>query len=233
MADDKQQDESVASAARALADATAALTRLLGQQMGAVSDDVGHAVAVGLREASRGLETASDSISTAGRTADRRRERAEETRTELLDAAARVVARRGYEGASVGDLAGEAGYTKGALYSNFGSKEDLFLALAARELAAGRVAPVAGSPAPEVDQALLGLEVLAFLARSASARTSLAGPLAEALRTAAGSEEGGTPTPAQLDDAVARLAVALVGPLVERADASATGVTTRLLARGA
>jgi AcrR family transcriptional regulator len=232
MTDQKPQDESVASAARALADATAALTRLLGQQMGAVSDDVGHAVAVGLREASRGLETASDSLGSAGRTADRRRERAEETRTELLDAAARVVARRGYEGASVGDLAGEAGYTKGALYSNFGSKEDLFLALAARELAAGRVAPSPGAPGPEADQALLGLEILAFMARSASARSALHGPLSQALQVAAATD-GEPPTEAALDDAVRRLAVALVGPLVERADGSAAGVTARLLARGA
>ena len=55
--------DSVASAARALADATATLTRLLGVQVGAISDDVGGAVAVGLREASRGLKLASESLS--------------------------------------------------------------------------------------------------------------------------------------------------------------------------
>jgi AcrR family transcriptional regulator len=51
------------------------------------------------------------------------------TRAELLDAAARVFRRRGYEGASVAEIADAAGYSHGAVYSNFKSKEDLFLAL--------------------------------------------------------------------------------------------------------
>ena len=58
----------------------------------------------------------------------RRRPRAE-TRAALLDAAARVIARRGFHGASVEAVSGEAGFSTGALYSNFKSKEDLFLAL--------------------------------------------------------------------------------------------------------
>ena len=51
------------------------------------------------------------------------------TRERLLRAAAKVFARRGFHGASVEEIAREAGYTIGALYSNFGSKEDLYLAL--------------------------------------------------------------------------------------------------------
>jgi AcrR family transcriptional regulator len=47
----------------------------------------------------------------------------------LLDASERVFARRGYRGASLDEIAAEAGYSKGAVYSNFASKEDLFLAL--------------------------------------------------------------------------------------------------------
>jgi AcrR family transcriptional regulator len=58
----------------------------------------------------------------------RRRPRAE-TRRDLLDAAARVFARRGLHGASVEAVSEEAGFSRGALYSNFKSKEDLFLAL--------------------------------------------------------------------------------------------------------
>jgi AcrR family transcriptional regulator len=57
-----------------------------------------------------------------------RAERKAETREELLEAAARVFARKGYAGASVDDIAEEAGFTVGALYSNFASKQDLFLA---------------------------------------------------------------------------------------------------------
>jgi AcrR family transcriptional regulator len=58
-----------------------------------------------------------------------RSERQALTRAELLAAAARVFARRGYDGASVADVAEEAGYSHGAVYSNFDGKEDLFLAL--------------------------------------------------------------------------------------------------------
>lgn len=57
-----------------------------------------------------------------------------ETRRRLLEAARRVVAARGYHGASVDDIASEAGYSTGALYSNFDGKEDLFLALMEHEI---------------------------------------------------------------------------------------------------
>src|SRR5436305_3029120 len=51
------------------------------------------------------------------------------TREHLLEAAAIVFARNGYHGASLDEVAAAAGFTKGAVYSNFKSKEDLFLAL--------------------------------------------------------------------------------------------------------
>src|SRR3954468_11614897 len=56
-------------------------------------------------------------------------ERQARTREELLAAAARVFARSGYRAASVAEIADEAGYSHGAVYSNFAGKEDLFLAL--------------------------------------------------------------------------------------------------------
>lgn len=52
-----------------------------------------------------------------------------QTRQRLLAAARTVFARRGYHGASVEEIAAEAGFSTGALYSNFDGKEDLFLAL--------------------------------------------------------------------------------------------------------
>jgi AcrR family transcriptional regulator len=55
--------------------------------------------------------------------------RREQTRSHLLHAAGEVFARRGYHGASLDEVAAEAGFSKGAVYSNFESKEDLFLAL--------------------------------------------------------------------------------------------------------
>ncbi len=72
-------------------------------------------------------------------TADRRRQ---QTRHYLLQAAAQVFAEHGFHGASLDEVAAAAGFTKGAVYSNFKNKEDLFLALIeanyARELGALR-----------------------------------------------------------------------------------------------
>ena len=59
-------------------------------------------------------------------TAERRRQ---QTRDYLLQSAAQVFAERGYHGASLDEVAAAAGFTKGAVYSNFKNKEDLFLAL--------------------------------------------------------------------------------------------------------
>jgi len=55
-----------------------------------------------------------------------------QTRERLLDAAADVFNRLGYHGATLEAVADAAGYTKGAVYSNFASKSDLFVALAER-----------------------------------------------------------------------------------------------------
>jgi AcrR family transcriptional regulator len=63
-----------------------------------------------------------------------RRERQEQTRELLLDAAAMVFARRGYHEASVEEIVSKAGFSTGAVYSNFSGKEELFLALADREV---------------------------------------------------------------------------------------------------
>src|SRR5665213_1835425 len=59
-------------------------------------------------------------------TPERRRQ---QTRQYLIQAAARVFAERGFHGASLDQVAAAAGITKGAVYSNFKNKEDLFLAL--------------------------------------------------------------------------------------------------------
>jgi AcrR family transcriptional regulator len=57
------------------------------------------------------------------------------TRTALVSAAMSVVARSGYAGASVDAIAAQAGFTVGALYANFGTKEELFLAAFERHCA--------------------------------------------------------------------------------------------------
>lgn len=58
-----------------------------------------------------------------------RRAPREETRRRLLEAAERVFARRGFHAASVEEIAENAGFSTGAVYSNFAGKEELFLAL--------------------------------------------------------------------------------------------------------
>jgi AcrR family transcriptional regulator len=77
------------------------------------------------------------------------------TRRRLIDAAESVFARSGYHGASVGEIAREAGATTGALYSNFTGKEDLFLALFEERIAAdvGEYAEIVAGGATLEDQA--------------------------------------------------------------------------------
>lgn len=58
-----------------------------------------------------------------------RREKQARTRESLLRAAERLFDAKGLEGASIDDVAAEAGYTKGAFYANFKSKEELFLVM--------------------------------------------------------------------------------------------------------
>ena len=58
-----------------------------------------------------------------------RAEKSAQTREELLAAAQRRFFEAGYHATTLDDVADAAGYTKGAVYSTFGSKAGLFLAL--------------------------------------------------------------------------------------------------------
>jgi AcrR family transcriptional regulator len=58
-----------------------------------------------------------------------RKERQAKTRSRLLSSAAKVFCRKGMEGGSIDEVAGAAGFTKGAFYANFKNKEELFLAM--------------------------------------------------------------------------------------------------------
>jgi AcrR family transcriptional regulator len=57
----------------------------------------------------------------------------EQTLQRLLDAAEKLIARKGLDAASVEDIAAAAGYSRGAFYSNFKSKDDLFIELLRRD----------------------------------------------------------------------------------------------------
>jgi AcrR family transcriptional regulator len=63
------------------------------------------------------------------RRGSRQQARTDATRRKLLAAAEKIFARSGYEAARLEDIATMAGYTRGAFYANFESKEDIFFAL--------------------------------------------------------------------------------------------------------
>jgi AcrR family transcriptional regulator len=128
-----------------------------------------------------------------------REERKAQTRARLLDAAARVFARRGFDGATLDEVAAEAGFTKGAVYSHFGSKEKLLLALSEDQRAAqlteqlllfdrersGAERPLAGSARwmeilrEEPDRFRLFIELWARAQRDARLRGQLADGMEE------------------------------------------------------
>jgi AcrR family transcriptional regulator len=98
---------------------------------------------------------------TTQRKRETRAERQARTRAELLTTAATVFGERGYDGASVEEIAERAGYSHGAVYSNFTGKEDLFLAVfeqymaeRAQELATTQADLPADAPLEERARAL-------------------------------------------------------------------------------
>jgi AcrR family transcriptional regulator len=108
-------------------------------------------------------------------------ERRAETRGRLLKAARHVFAERGYHAASLDLVSERAGYTKGALYHHFGSKEGLLLALldehVARRLGQAQT-PEEGPPSKKMpfdrEFALLFLEFVCAAARDPQLRRRLA-----------------------------------------------------------
>jgi AcrR family transcriptional regulator len=76
-------------------------------------------------------------------------------REALLEAALRVFAERGYRDSSVDEIAERAGYSKGALYWHFSSKDDLFFALLEERIDRPwrEAIELLGSAAPERDMA--------------------------------------------------------------------------------
>src|ERR687892_922150 len=100
--------------------------------------------------ADRGEEARIDRRTRAARAQGR------EGREELLAAALRVFARRGYRQAGVDEIAAEAGYSKGALYWHFSGKEELLMALLDERIDApmrDRIALLASAP-PERDMSV-------------------------------------------------------------------------------
>jgi TetR/AcrR family fatty acid metabolism transcriptional regulator len=76
---------------------------------------------------------------TTAHTQPKRRRSREETRQRLLDAALGVFARNGFERATVDEIVRDAGFSKGAFYVHFDSKEDLFWETLKRRIEAQQV----------------------------------------------------------------------------------------------
>jgi uncharacterized protein (TIGR03086 family) len=130
------------------------------------------------------------------------------TRQHLLDASAIVFAKRGFHAATIDEIASYAGFTKGAVYSNFKSKDDLFLALLDQRVsrehalmseALSRAPDENSTPIAEVEQRLqmgsaywdddfttLYLEFVLYARRNPEAREKL---VAQMQREAAAEEE--------------------------------------------
>jgi AcrR family transcriptional regulator len=134
----------------------------------------------------------------------RQEERRARTIERLLDAAAEVFTEVGFHAATVDDVATAAGYTKGAVYGNFASKDSLFLALIDRHLADQLaqtdelVAPASAELRARIREAsekqqgadgsfgLLMLEFWQYAARDAGARAALAARYAQIRERLAG-----------------------------------------------
>lgn len=83
----------------------------------------------------------------------------QQTRERLLDAAKEVFTREGYAGASVDVIAESAGFSKGAFYSNFESKEAIFLDLLEQHM--GEEVAISSGFAPENASAEDAIESIA------------------------------------------------------------------------
>jgi AcrR family transcriptional regulator len=130
-----------------------------------------------------------------------RQEQKTQTRERLIDAAAEVFARRGFMAASLDEVAAAAGYTKGAVYSNFSSKTDLFIALIERriEVESARIAShldetggtmpedgASSDPERELRWVMLAIEFWLYAMRDDRARQAMAGQYERARTMAAG-----------------------------------------------
>ncbi|MEB3980456.1 TetR family transcriptional regulator [Mycobacterium sp. 663a-19] len=134
-----------------------------------------------------------------------RERRLEHTRNLLLDAAEEVFARRGLPAAALEDIADAAGYTRGAIYSHFGAKEELFLAVVERQrqrfldgftdtiesfhrlsdINLDELANRWRQMSSSTDRAALGYEFTLFLLRNPEARERLAEQRLEIIRSLA------------------------------------------------
>jgi AcrR family transcriptional regulator len=148
----------------------------------------------------------------------RRRTRAEArsaTREAIVSAARRLFAERGYRGASLDDIAEVAGFSKGAVYSNWPSKEMLFLELLDT---ASADQPSEGLSTEPTGWALATLDFFIEAIRNPDMRAALADRYREARRSIGPGLAGSRPDPAWATwEELASVAMALGSGLIIQA----------------
>jgi AcrR family transcriptional regulator len=168
----------------------------------------------------------------ASSTGRRRRTRSEartETRAAILAAARQLFTERGYRGASLDEIADVAGFSKGAVYSNWTSKEALFLEL----LDAARTEqPTDEMSTRPTGWALATLDFFVEAVRSPETRRVLADRYREARGSLAPGLSEGLPDPSWATwEELATAAMALGSGLVIQAAIDETAVDPSLAGR--
>ena len=185
-----------------------------------------------------------------------RAEQKARTRDRLLAAASRVIAGRGLGAASVDEISEQAGFSSGAFYSNFESKDQVFAAAldyqAADFLRFAGEHPGEGSVSGRLEaerrwleelddwQVLFWMEIVAQGGRSTELRPVVRDYFARtrarlAERIATGAEESGNPLPRPPDELAALVLATQVGLFIQRmvdadaVDADAFGTLLELL----
>jgi AcrR family transcriptional regulator len=185
MAASPNDPQDLGAAARALSEAAASLAKALGQGLTDAAPHFSDSLATGMRQAAESMHSASSGVKTKAFTfgSDRRARKSTQTRLDLMVAAAQVIATKGYAAASVEDIAVAAGYTKGAVYTHFSTKRDLFAALAIEQLCVTEPMPTPGTLADVIADSLrtqtdptgllLTLEILALAIRDDEFRDTI------------------------------------------------------------
>jgi AcrR family transcriptional regulator len=162
-----------------------------------------------------------------------REESRRRTRAAILDAAERAFSELGYRGASLDGIALAAGFSKGAVYSNFSSKAELFLELMDRQAEQdehgvdGRAAPAGGQ-----EWALATLDFLIEAVRDPAIQSSLAQRYKTArTRTAARLGADSAPPAWATWDEIGTIAMALGSGLIIQTMIDPDAVAPDLFAR--
>ena len=92
-----------------------------------------------------------------------RQEAQAQTRDKLLEVAAHLFVEKGYGGTSLRDIAEQAGFTQGAFYSNFESKEALLLEMLRRHMQreVGQLEEIVGNSEKRIEHVLNDLQAWA------------------------------------------------------------------------